>query len=501
MTNLWQDRHSVSETSRWVMRSACAGPVAACSICLGTWGQRGGFASFRFVASVPGTRFVKTFGGNLMKKLLLGSTMLIGAALVASPALAQAQRNPVTSAAPFSVNLGGYHTFAFQMVGGEKNVTGDVKPRSYDFKDDTRLTFDITARSDNGLTYGFRHRLRLVPGRPTNGGVTGQNAETNNFDFRNDRSFAFLRSPSFGNIELGTNVGSNDNRVANPTLFGPGTGLGFGPDGGFMEIAANRGFGGLGYLANGESITSQPLASRINYNTPSFSGFSVGVSFAPDAQVGRGGDRTDFVASGSTSPLSGANNIENLWEVNALYQGTFSGVGIDAGIAASGYSIKDRPNATFRDYDNAFGIQGRLSVTYSGFTGYGSYAWDGKSGYAKRFSTDRAVSTDAARGFTLGLGYASGPFAIGAIYGNAKSEGDILVGGDDSLETFTFGGHYTITPGMMLFGGIEFFRFKDEGSKNRGVTVVNSAGPVAGTATRLDGNSGTVFTLGTHIRF
>ncbi|TAD89218.1 MAG: porin [Alphaproteobacteria bacterium] len=404
-----------------------------------------------------------------MKKLLLGSTMLVAAALSAAPAYAQAQRNAATSAAPFSVNLRGYSTFAFQIANHDR----DADLRSHDMLDDTRLTVNVEARSDNGLTYGFMHRLRLVP--------AGSRS-----DFQNDRNFLYLRSASFGEVILGTHPNAVDNSMAPPTLYGPATGLGVYADGGFAEFAAGSLYAqaGTARLTYGMSKFSGVTATQVMYTTPTFSGFSFSASYSADSERGRSTDRNERQTSTGSTEIGNA-GTENLFAAALNYSGSFSGIGIGAGVGVNVAGAKDRLGGlvTNREYENVVGWTFRLSATYAGFTLYGNYAYDGDSGYAKRLASEGAavrVDNDSAYGYNIGLGYVTGPIAVGVSYGYGKTEGDVLIGGDDTLSVLNVGGHYTLVPGLMLFGGVEFFSAKNEGAKQ---------------------NDGTVITLGTHLRF
>src|SRR5258708_11684937 len=101
-----------------------------------------------------------------MKKLLLGTTMLVGAALASTGVMAQAP-NPVVSGAPFTVTLRGFTTNSFVNM-NEKAAGVYPARRTYEFRTQNRITIMAEAKADNGLIYGVFDRIDLGTNGNTN---------------------------------------------------------------------------------------------------------------------------------------------------------------------------------------------------------------------------------------------------------------------------------------------------------------------------------------------
>ena len=104
-----------------------------------------------------------------MKRLLLGTTALIGLVGFGDPARAQ----QVLTSQPFTININGYGTFRFGVINDKVPPNGGgvfaQKPsfRAYDFNTDNEIFFTVRGKADNGLMYGFRIELEA---RIRNGG-------------------------------------------------------------------------------------------------------------------------------------------------------------------------------------------------------------------------------------------------------------------------------------------------------------------------------------------
>ena len=168
-----------------------------------------------------------------MKKLLLGSTALLGAIAFTGQASAQ----QVVTRAPFTLTIGGSFSSYFGVnAGGDEGLAGTAAngKKSYDFATETLLQFSATAKTDNGLTYGAAVRKYFNLGGnqgATGGGFSafGPGAPSVT-DY--DRSFVFLQG-SFGRFDFG-DVNSVRATFGTTGLNSVGLawGNGLGPDGG-----------------------------------------------------------------------------------------------------------------------------------------------------------------------------------------------------------------------------------------------------------------------------
>ena len=208
-----------------------------------------------------------------MKRLLLGSTAFLGAAaLLAAPA-----------AAEMEVNVSGFLKAEFW------GVSQDVDDaRNYVFGVDD-AEFHVKARNtaDNGLTYGVNLEMEL--------GST----------VTMDEGFLYFSGDNWGIIQLGGNEGASSSM----------------PYSGDFSLTAAFGYdGGLGAVWNFQnSITFPDLAAdtgdaaKINYFSPRFSGFQIGVTYLPDSgQAAVGSDSLSASDGDDEDVFPFANVIRNM---------------------------------------------------------------------------------------------------------------------------------------------------------------------------------------------
>jgi len=331
-----------------------------------------------------------------MNKVLLGTTALIGAALLAGPAQAQLE-----------VTVGGYTAF---QAGYFDNEAANSSDR--DFQSEAQLTVNADGTADNGLQYGAKVVL-----------------ETSTSDDANADETSIYLAGTWGRVELGDDDGASELGVTAPTV-------GIGQINGSYDdfvTAADRGH----TLNDRGDANFKPLDSddstKITYYTPSFSGFQAGVSFTPE--VGSNGEGVVF--SDLTSDFSDS------WETAVRYTGEFSGVGV---VVGGQYNFADSTDATVEDI-NAWGLGAK--VAYNGFTFGGGYTDNGDSG-----ATVGLANADSSS-WNLGLTYEQGPWGVGISYldvdfddngddnGLLSSDGN---GGDYSV--VALGGTYTVAPGL-----------------------------------------------------
>ena len=128
----------------------------------------------------------------------------------------------------------------------------DTFSRGLDFRNDTEVHVVARGKSEEtGLEYG---------------GTIEFEADTNSTD-NTDETWVFLRG-GWGEVRLGDEDGVVDNSVVGGQTIAAGTG---GIDGSDAVISAAP----VVFLSNSNDAT------KVRYYTPSFGGFSVGVSYTP----------------------------------------------------------------------------------------------------------------------------------------------------------------------------------------------------------------------------
>lgn len=367
-----------------------------------------------------------------MKKILLGTTALVSAGLVAGPALA---------GDPLSVSVSGSVVTGFYVVDADSVGTNSFQ--------DTKVALvarniDIIAEGtlDNGMTAGVDAKMML--GSDWN----GLSATANPSDVTFRQLFAYLEG-GFGRFEIGGVDGAAYKMHYTSPWFVPGNGV----------DSANI-YNGVNSTTNFTRLTTFSLmatdANKITYFTPRFAGFQLGVSYTPD--VGQsltgpnGTNNLGVLLSGSVT-----GSTTDVFEIAANYAGTIGGVdlGVD-GFYTDGDG--NQPNTDPKEY--GFGA----SAGYMGFTLGG--AWTkredvlgptnfGFGGFIPIASL--AVSGLEVETWTVGLSYGTGPWTVGVAYLN--SQVDVAGGGGpDGAESdfWQVGGGYSLGSGVDLGLDIQF---------------------------------------------
>ena len=180
-----------------------------------------------------------------MKKVLLGTTALAAAGLLAAPAMADDMAGPVT------VGVGGYTTGA---IGFASDGDADTRSHGIDYVYEIGVSGSTTL--DNGITVS----------------VSGQIGRSAGSDEGMDEIHTTL-SGSFGSIRLGR----TESAAFNTTTAAPGAGIGgmLGVNYSWFSTAASA--------VNTYSGIGAEDALKVVYTSPNFNGLTVGVSYAPES--------------------------------------------------------------------------------------------------------------------------------------------------------------------------------------------------------------------------
>lgn len=395
-----------------------------------------------------------------MKKLLLGSTALLGAIALSGAASAQ----QVTTRAPFTVSIGGsISSYMGLNAGGDETLTANKK--NYDFGTETLLQFSASAKTDNGLTYGGYMRRYF-----------GNNANNQSTTADIDRVGVFVQG-SFGRVEFGdVNSIVRSYIAVGVNAVGPAWGNGFGVDGGLpalyynqagTTISAGTGLGAYPLLGT----QSSSRRTKITYTTPDFSGFQAGISYMPSPNsLGNEFDRTDTLAGSgaSTAAPTGRAAYRDVVELSGRYTTKISGVDITPSFAyTTGATLKTPANGT--PVEDASSLLVGLKLEYMGASLGVSYANGFKTGLAKGAN----LRQDETQGFVVALGYVTGPWAVSSYYQYGTAEGNqaVTASGDDSLRIFEIAAGYTLAPGLQLWTGVHNYELKDENVTKRNGTI------------------------------
>lgn len=357
-----------------------------------------------------------------MKKVLLGSTALLGAAILAAPAQAQLE-----------VTVGG--SVGFQAGWFDNDDATDAN--DFDFQSEADIIVRASGVADNGLEYGAEVVL-----------------QTSTDDSENaDETFLYVGG-TWGRLVFGDEDGASELGVTAPTV-------GIGQINGSVDdftLAADR-----GHLLNDRGdATFKPFDSddstKVTYYTPVFSGFQAGASYVPELTDDNNGEAVQFDEDGS--------HFSDMWELALRYTGEFSGVGVTVG---GQYNLSDSDGV--EEEVRAWGLGAQLA--YQGFKFGGGYTDNGDS------TSDIGTADADVHSWNVGATYENGPWGVGISYlaidfDDAGDENNFL-GSDAAGGEFTnlsLGGTYTVAPGLTTGVDVAFIDRDRAGGADTDETVI-----------------------------
>lgn len=338
-----------------------------------------------------------------IRKLLLGTTALVGAAAlgnVALPGVAGAAE--VMPGGALDVTLSGFARF--RAHGGQlDNQSNTAKLSKFDFSNDTEVHVILRGKHDaTGIEYG---------------GTVEFEADTNRLD-NSDETWLFVRG-GFGEFRFGDEDGAVDNSSI-----------------GAYTIAANT--GGI----DGDVISSVAISSvrpsntddstKIRYYTPSFGGFQFGVSYTPNvAVVNSGAGNGDSIA---TRDVEATDVVEGA----LTYKGDFAGLGVQASVVGSWGHIQ---NADLADGDDKYWTYyGGAATDVFGFKVAGGFGDENVGGLERTY-------------FNAGVGAGFGPVNVSLNYGKVLDSSGYAA---DKPSIWVAGADVGLMPGLVLGGEVSY---------------------------------------------
>lgn len=314
-----------------------------------------------------------------MKKLMMGTAI----ALFATGAAAQ----------EWSMDVGGF----FDAGLGYVDIDDEFDGQNFHIVRDSEIIFIARLVADNGITFGARTELEGAP--------DGDDAES-----VIDENFLFVTG-SFGRFELGEGDGAKDRYHYLAYVNGPWTSAGDGV--GFLFDGAYYGD------ESGNRLDAPGLDSsdnlKISYYTPSFAGFSAGVSYIP-----RAGDD-------SNRRTERTREAGDALEAGAGYEGEFGDISVAAGV---GYFVAPEDTDAL-----SFGAKG-------GFAGFELGAT-----YSMNESGNAEVDV-----LQVGATYSTGPWTFGGDYAVETDSPD----GAGEQQGFGVGVSYALAPGVSVGASGEY---------------------------------------------
>jgi outer membrane protein OmpU len=367
-----------------------------------------------------------------MKTVLMGTTAVALAGLMASPA----------AAAEWDVRVGGFmEQFVAYVDNDFDTVSGDFN--GIDSKQDAEIWFLPSITLDNGIKFGVNIQLE--------GNTKGDQI---------DESFLFVKG-AFGEVILGSeNSAGHKMHYAAPdvtflnvnsgsfTFFVPFSGSVNG-----VNVGDDLFLGTLQttYLENERNNDAQ----RFTYFTPRFAGFQLGVSYARDG-----------LQDTNVQIDEDSGQIANIFDLGASYVQSFG----DFDVAVSGrYGTADTAGRADPDIWGA-----GINLGYAGFKVGGSYAEQ----------NDALLRNGEA--YDVGVSYETGPWGFSATWFHGENIDDENPGTDEENDQYLLGVAYTLAKGVVLngYGGyMEFDEKLSDGGTGSGDDVDAF---IIGTGIRVD---------------
>lgn len=409
-----------------------------------------------------------------MRKILLGTTAVVGAALMGT-SVAQAQQAP-------TLRIGGYFEFNAAYVdddmdkpgsGANVNVANGVpvggrERDKLDFRQgDTEIHLFVTGKAANGLSYGFTMELQFDNAQGQGSGTV----------LDTDEAWGFVSSPTLGTLRFG-----DEDSAASLMQTRVPTVTGLGPDNMWDEFVARTPDGQAPYLVSG--INDGSDATKIIYLSPQFFGFDFGVSYAPNGREGEG-----FASPTGAMQRDPSDSIRNELSGAIRYRGSFGNVGVATTFAAMRADAQEPAlAATAQTLQDVTAYHVGLALTGFGLTVGGEYNWGKYGGSATGRGAIRNGLSNS-NNWAIGATYTVAGVALGAFYGQGERDnGGTLADREQTI--WGLGAAYTLAPGMELVAN-----YTNVSDKN----LANSASNP--TAIALRDRDIDMFIVGTRIAF
>ncbi len=360
-----------------------------------------------------------------MKRFLLGSTALAGAAAFAAPAL---------GAQGLELGLGGRYAAAAGVLFDQDSGPGESGDNTHSqvLRQDVEVYFHGGVTLDNGLKIGVQLQLE---GMQSNDQI--------------DEVYAFFESDQWGQIRFG----DTPEALGQLCYLIPVAGNLFGVDSPYFEFnnAGKNGFANT----NSSCLGLDGNATKIVYFSPSFGGFSFALSWAPD----RTGEDTYSGFTGAAGGFGGGGGTgnNNVGQV----QDSFSGA-ITFSHDFQDFSLNLGAGITHAQWEAPASGQDKGIENYNAYAqvSFGGWLVGGSFGYISNWNSSSPNEVDlwvAGAGvtyswdeWTAGLAYSHGHYEI-------NSPGD-----NDALDIVQAQLSYALAEGISIDGMIGYAAYSDD---------------------------------------
>ncbi len=349
-----------------------------------------------------------------MRRLLLGTSALVGIGALAPPAVAAT----VQPGGALDITVSGFVLILTALGERDKARLDDTVSSGPDFLNDAEVHFKVAGQHEpTGLRYG---------------GTIELEADTNRTD-NADETYLCL-SGGWGQLQLGDTDGISDFDMMAVSAASIAAGTG-GLDGDVVDIFA------------GAVTTYDPVgtsdATKILYSLAPKTGFQLGFSYTPNLNaIGSGANNGDSLA---TKDVEAGHVAEGA----VGYAGSLGGLDLTAMLSGLHGDIKDEDEAGGDEY---WAAQGGLVLGAFGVELAGSYLMQ----EAGRLEADS---------FTLGLATKLGRADVSINYGRFLDADGLVVNGNGLSEPWTviLSANVGLMPGLVLAADFGYFDNDVEG--------------------------------------
>lgn len=365
-----------------------------------------------------------------MKKVLLGTSALLGAGLVASPAFA---------ADGIKLDLGGFFRTAVQ-ANWDDDGQGDLGHNRY--KDgvfsDAEIYFTGKTTLDNGLTVGARVELEA------------ENKEGDQID----AAFVYFQG-GFGEVRIGSQNGAMAASCITP-VGATGNFGAFSPSNVGNNALVDTNATSATICESVDSEIGQGKSQKIVYITPSFGGFQLALSWSPNGQHESAG-----VSNGHAGmPTNIDGEQRNIVDAYASYSHDFDGFSVSWGGGGS-WALSlggDSDAKKMQDYQTG------LNLTFGGFSVGGAFEYMNNENQA-------AAGIPNSDQWTAGGGvaYNVDAWTVGLQYSYTHVQNTDADDTHRNVHIVELTGKYDMGPGISLDAGIGYAHASgDEGDAAHG---------------------------------
>jgi outer membrane protein OmpU len=356
-----------------------------------------------------------------IKKLLLGSTALIGAGLLTVGAPQGVSAAEIKPLGALDIQVGGFmRWYALSGAIAGKRQVRDSSSR--DFRNDTEVF--VYARGTDEAT-GLRYGAFIELEADTN--TTGNADET----------FVFIEG-NFGQFRFGDKDGGSDTQKI----------------GAFTLAAFSGGIDGVGPIDMGATVSGANSGddTKIIYITPTIAGFNAVVSYTPHVSS-QGQD-----LSGTSS-----NQPKDLFEGGIAYRGNFGGVGIITSVIGHYGWFEAGPARGNPGTDSGQSGAGETWKVYGGaVVDISGFRLGGGVGTGQGIGANQAGAAVFQRGsdvswFNLGGAAKLGPANVSLTYGQVFDGKDGPTGRSREPWEVVLGADFGVAPGLVVGGELVYF--------------------------------------------